>query len=466
MGNLLSNFIEKQTGSPAAWNDRSADRDEMVLLSNDTEKIQKVLVQRIGQLSGLVEYLGQLDVKGFRKGGEEDAAKPRRFLKFFSLGINGPAGTTRPESSNVFTDIRRIFQAKYLSDKWNRRSARPLTRFPEFVVAYYFKDDSKIASALHSCESLWKDVKALDTAEGRLFKRFLKEKFTLDELTFFLELRNGLLGLPVVRPQEPPVVKVAFATCRDLLSQVMGAFSPVAGIVGEEAARFIDKNKMIDYAQFLELALKFYSGERGKRRSAVKLMVRSQKGPTDAPIVLESFVAMIQSLGFTGSIEEILEFHRHAFEVSGGDITIGSVWSTMDDLNVHFASIDIPMETDTSFERSEGSRQMVLAHWAKFGQWFEGLRRPSSTLDSWVRSRLVLQVRKVEQAFQLNLPAATLFAEYRSLLDLFQFFLGIIARGSPTAMKADQSHQTLDLLERLNDHLLTFILQASPPAKR
>jgi hypothetical protein len=279
-------------------------------------------------------------------------------------------------------------------------------------------------------------------------------------MTFFLELRHGLVGIPVVQRQEAPVIKVPFASCKDLIARVLGAFSPVAGIVGDSATKLLDAEKNIDYAAFLDLVLKFYAGERVKRKTAVRLMVKSQKGGTgEMPIVLEVFVAMMQSLGFQGSIEQILEFYRYARHTSRGEITLPGVLQSMDDLNVHFYSLDIPLETDFSFDRSEGARQMVMAHWAKFGQWFDGLRKAATTLDTWVRSQLILQVRKVEQAFQLNLPAATLFAEYRSLLDLFQFFLGLLARGSPTPMKIEQSQEILAFLENLNENLLTFIIQ-------
>jgi hypothetical protein len=141
------------------------------------------------------------------------------------------------------------------------------------------------------------------------------------------------------------------------------------------------------------------------------------------------------------------------------------MFQTMDDLNIHFSSLDVPLENDLSFDRSEAARQMIVSHWAKFGQWFEGLRRSETISDSWVKGMLVLQVRKVEQSFQLNLPASTLFAEYKSLLDLFQFFLGLLARGSPVPMPLEGSNSILESLEVLNEMLLNFVVHSGSQQK-
>ena len=64
-----------------------------------------------------------------------------------------------------------------------------------------------------------------------------------------------------------------------------------------------------------------------------------------------------------------------------------------------------------------------------------------------------------EVSEMLNLPASTLYSEFRSLLDLFQFFLGLLSRGSPIPMKLEESQKQIELIEQLNDHLLKFVLQ-------
>jgi hypothetical protein len=122
-----------------------------------------------------------------------------RFLQFFERGIGGEAPAFQPDTS-IYADIRKIWQLKYLSDKWNKRTGRPLTRFPEFLVLYFFKDENKISSALHFCDRLWKGLRKTKATEVKLLRKFLKEHCTLDELSFFPELRFGLLGVPPIRP--------------------------------------------------------------------------------------------------------------------------------------------------------------------------------------------------------------------------------------------------------------------------
>ena len=191
-------------------------------------------------------------------------------------------------------------------------------------------------------------------------------------------------------------------------------------------------------------------------------MLQSKKYSTDGetPIVLEIFISIIQSLGFQGSFEQIMEFYRESRVISGkgGDITLDGFMKAMDEMNIHFYSIDVPFDNDMSFEKSESSRQMVRTHWSKFSQWFEGLRRSTTTLDTWVRSQLIIQVRHVDQAFQMNYSSSTLYGELRNLLDLLQFALSLIARGSSVPMKLELSEKQLILLEDLNEMLLKFIV--------
>jgi hypothetical protein len=461
IGSSLRDFIEKMTNKPVLWNDDNDDHNEMILLSKDSEKVERVISQKVDQVVMVADCLNQLSAREGGQREEFEATGACRFLQFFERGIAGAVPSLQ-SNANIYAEVRRIWQAKYLSDKWNKRAGRPLTRFPEFVVIYFFKDDNKISSALHFCEKLWKNLKKVKAPEVKLFRKFLKERYTLDELAFFLELRFGLLGVPAILTTEPAEIKVPHQQCKELMTRTLGAFSPIASIVGDEAEKLLDQNKMINYAVFLDLFMKFYSAEREKRKTAVKLMYNSQKmaGGSETPIVLEVFVTMLQSLGFRGSVEQVMEFYQVARLLSGGDVSLQGMYRAMDQLAIHFYSIDIPMESDISFERSEESRNMVLAHWAKFGQWFDGLRKAPGALDTWVRAQLALQVRRVEQSFQLNLPAATLYAEYRLLIDSFQFFLNLLARGAPISMPVEDSEQQIELMEALNELLLAFILRA------
>jgi hypothetical protein len=463
MGANLSHFIERMTGKTSAWEDEIADRDEQALLGNDGEAIAWTIARKVDQVNNIVEAATQMSGAVGQRKQDASITDTGRFLRYFSCGIAGEAPAEIRGRINVYTEIRRIWQAKYLSDKWNSRSSRPLLRFPEFVVCYYFKDDANISTSLHHCKKLWKSIKGMKAPEVQLFRRFLKEKYTLDELSFFLEMRHGLVGLPCIRTDEPGLLSVPLNSCRELMARVLGAFSPVASLVGDEAQKLADQNGNINYAVFLGLFIKFYAGEREKRKTAVKLIYNSRKlaSGSDDPMVLEVFVTMVQSLGYRGPLESMLELFRHSRLLSGGEITLTGIWQAMDELGVHFSSIDIPLETDYSFERSEDSRNMLLAHWAKFGQWFEGLRRPNPFFEDWVRSKLALHVRRVEQSFQLSLPGATLYAEYRRLLDEFQFFLNLMARGAQMSMTLEESQQQLEVMEGLNSVLLTFVLKAA-----
>ncbi|OHS94370.1 hypothetical protein TRFO_39454 [Tritrichomonas foetus] len=461
VGNILGQFIERSTGKPVMISDQNIDEDEMQLLQKDIGRTERIIESKVDKVIAIADILNQIDGSQAKREISIGNSKPR-FLSFFSYGISGRVPSSENfESTNIFSEVRKIFQAKYLHDKWNHRANKPLMRLPEFVVFFFYKDDKKIGSALHACKKLWTDIQDHPNAEIKIFKDFLLEKLSLDELTFFLEMRFGLLGLPVIHNLEPEIIKVSFEICSDLMNRVLGAFSPVASLVGDEAKALVEDGS-IDYAVFLQLFIKFYSEEREKRRSAVKLMLQSRKYSDDAdtPIVLEIFVSILQSLGYNGSFEDMMEFYREARIISGGDITMDGLLFTMDEMNIHFYSIDIPLDNDQSFERSEASRKMVMTHWAKFSQWFEGLRRTAVTLDTWARSQLIHYVRQVDQAFQMNYPASTLYGELRNLLDMFQFILSLIARGSPIPMKTEKSSEQLELLEDVNELLLKFIIHA------
>lgn len=462
ISSVLSQFIENSTGNSMMSSDRKSDEDEMQLLQGDLVKTERIIEEKVDKVIMVADLLNQIDGKnsGFVSNLRSNES---RFFSFFSRGISTPFPPHLVEEPNIYCTIRKIMQAKYYQDKWNQRSNRSLMRLPEFVVCFFYKDDKRIGTSLHLCKKLWEQIQNTESVEIRLFHDFLIEKLTLDELTFFLEMRNGLIGLPLVQTSDQPNILVQYKKCTELMDRVLGAFSPVASLIADDAQKYVKDGK-IDYAVFLDLFLKFYSGEREKRKEAVKLMVQSKKFSSDGemPIVLEIFISIVQSLGFQGSFEQIMEFYRESRIISGkgGDISLDGFLKAMDEMNIHFYSIDVPFDNDMSFETTEASRQMIRSHWSKFSQWFEGLRRSTTTLDTWVRSQLIIQVRHVDQTFQTNLSPSTLFGEMRNLLDLLQFVLNLIARGSSIPMKFDSSEKQLILLEDLNELLLKFIISA------
>ena len=474
IGNMLSDFIERCTGKPIPFNDQNMDEDELQLIQRDVFITEQIISQKINQLISFADCLNQIEGKQGRS--TNSLLKKNRFLQYFSCGIAAPPPEEETNKKfNIFSEIRRIFQAKYLHDKWDQRANRTLMRFPEFIVCYYYKDDKKIGTALHKCKALWEAIEQYYDRDEKgnskndpskypeidLFKQFVQEKLTLDELTFFLEIRNGLIGLPFIKDNESAYIFLPITKCEEVMNQILGAFSPVASLVGDEVKSLSDDGK-IDYALFMKTFLKFYSTEREKRRHAVRLMIQSYKSSSDSetPIFLEIFVSILQGLNFQGSFEQMLDFYRQARLISNGDITLEGLLQAMDEMNIHFYSIDSPLEEDSSFDSTEISRKVVISHWAKFNQWFEGLRRSTTTLDTWVRSLLVLHVRRVDQAFQLNQSTSSLYTELRNLLDLFQFILYIMARGSPVSMKIEHSIKQLELLEEINEILLKFIIQS------
>lgn len=458
VGSTISQFIEKSTGRPVVWNEKNVDENEYQLISSDLIKIASIIETKVDQVVSITDCLNSIDGKEANKIILTSQAGSYRFDQYFLAGINAKSGERA--WGNVYSEIRKIFQAKYLSDKWNIRASKPLQRFPEFVLTYFFQEDNKIGSALHSCRRLRKLLKGVKNTEVRMFKRFLKEKYSLDELTFFLEIRHGLIGLPVIRQTENPIIKIPYSRCKDLMDRILGGFSPVASLVDDEASKQTHEGE-IDYGVFMDIFIKFYADERQKRRSAVKLMIQSRKfSDADTPIYLELFFSIIQALGFNGPIEQVLEFYREASLLSGAQVTLEGILAAMDNMNIHFYSIDMPMEIDNTIEQNEETRQMIMSHWAKFGQWFDGLRMTTPTLDSWARAQLVAQLRKVDQAFQMNLPVAVQYANIRNLFDIFQFVLNLLARGSPTSMKAEQCVKQLTYLEQLNDCLLSFIVSS------
>jgi Ca2+-binding EF-hand superfamily protein len=342
-----------------------------------------------------------------------------------------------------------------VSDQWHRRQNRPEMRFPEFIVAWHCKDGENLFGALQRCSRLWRAAKGSKLPEIRLFRKFAMEKFTSDELKFFLELRIGLVGNTF---SEDEVLMIPYKQCRIVLEKILGSFSPIIQVISGEADRSV-KNGMIDYAEFSMVMVKFYQAERRKRRNAVRLMFQSRRFSAGQDrIDFENFVAMIQTLGFQGPIENIFDLFRESSLLSGGEVSLDALLFSMDNLAFHFYSIEIPTQWAKPAEVTTISRSVLENHWRTFMSWFEGFNDVKDKLDTWLLSKITSQVRLVDKLFQAMAPPYTLYDAYRELLDWFQFMLNVMAKGQQEPMPDQKAERQLQIIESLIDLLITFVV--------
>jgi len=463
IGSSISPLIEQSTGKESLWNDHEDDNNEISFLSVDFPKAVSIIENKVDSIVKLIKMIPtDEDDNHLNNQLVINAKASPRFVEFFSRGIIGKPNMGNKSGRSVFYEVRRILQSKYLCDKWNKRSGRPLIRFPEFVLSFYILEEERVSAALHECQRLWKLVSENNSTETKLFTSFLTETYSNDELSFFLEMRNSLIGLPTVSENDPSVIKVDFAKCKELIEHVVGSLSSTSENIMRQTEKIVENNE-VNYADFLHVFMKFYSSERSKRRDAIKLMVYSKQfsDGVETPILIETFVSMMQTLGFTGSVEDILDFYHTCTIFSQGNVSADGVLQAMDHQSMHFYSIDTSFSREMFFDQSEPARQMIVEHWMHFGQWFGGLRRVTTGLDSWAKKRLSLSVRRVEQAFQQSKSGSTLYSELRNLYDTFQYVLWIIFQGLPTPTTIEHAEKHLRYLENVNEFLLNSITKVA-----
>jgi hypothetical protein len=133
---------------------------------------------------------------------------------------------------------------------------KTLCRFPEFVLGFFARDGENLFTALSRSTRLWRAIEGSKAPELKLFRHFLLEKLTVDELSFFVEARNSLIGMRSTE-DDPPFVTAPYAQCQEFLTAVLGSFSPVLATVSQEAEKQAS-NGFIDYAVFLSVLVTFY----------------------------------------------------------------------------------------------------------------------------------------------------------------------------------------------------------------
>lgn len=458
----ILDVIQKSNTQPmlAMMNDNNNDA-EKVFLTYDTTLMLKAIDSKVDEVNKYAECLETLELKQTEGDATESGKNIPRFLRYIGEHAqdDSDAAMDKKVGSVIFQIVRRIFQSKYLCDQWHQRMGQPLTRLPEFLISYHCKDGETMFTSLLKCSRIWRNIQSTTIPELKLFRKFLLEKYTVDELSFFLEMRTTLLGILPIGKDDPETITVPLVKCRAVMETILGTFSPVLHSVSQEVNKRV-RNGAIDYAEFISVMLKFYRNERRKRRNAVRLMFQSRRFTQgQSKIDFENFVAMIQTLGFQGSVDEIFMLFREACLLAGGDITLESLLDAMDNLSFHFYSIELPVRLSKTFEVTAMTRQQITTHWTTFVAWFEGFLAPRDNFDTWLRSRLVRQVATVEKLFRSNAPIPSLFMEYRGLLDYFQFMLNVLAKGQSDVMPAEKSERELDFLENMIDLLVTFIFR-------
>ncbi|OHT10967.1 hypothetical protein TRFO_19545 [Tritrichomonas foetus] len=439
------------------------DETDKIMLSGNASLMIKAIQMKANEVLQLTECFENLEssnnaTQRIAKGTVSEKSVPR-FLQYIRAH-NQPGNTEKEQkfTTGTLLTLRQILNAKYLSDRWNHRMNHPMHRFPEFVISFFCKDGENMFTALSRAARLWRAIQKNKTPEVKMFRGFLKETLTIDELSFFLEARHSLLGMRNPQEDDPQIITVQYKKCQEFMTSILGAFSPILTTVSQESEKYC-VNGYIDYSQFLIILTSFYQSERRRRRNAVRLMFQSKNLGNGEVIDFETFVGMIQSLGFQGAMNDIFSLYREAALLGGGDLTLDSLLHAMDSLSFHFYTIEIPISITKKLDLTQLSRQQLLQHWIRFGSWFSAFRQPMPEFDSWLKSQLVAQVRKVDQVFKANEAIPVLYTEYRQLLDFFQFALDILARSQKVPMPPQKSERHLSLLENIIDLLVTFIMR-------
>jgi hypothetical protein len=435
----------------------STDETDRIMLSANPQLMIRAIQMKANEVLQYTDCLENLDLTAGGSRSVEAGAPEPRFLQFIKGHNQRPIkkGDGRL-SPAVLLQVRQIFDAKYLSDRLNSRMGRPFCRFPEFVLDFFARDGETLFAALITSTRLWRSLSGVKAPELKLFKHFLVEKLTLDELSFFVEARNSLIGRRSSE-DDPLVISIPYAKCQEFATAVLGAFSPVLATVSQEAQKQA-QNGFIDYAVFLNVLMTYYQNERKRRRNAVRLMFQSKNfGKADA-FDFELFVSTIRSLGFQGSDSDIFALFREANLFGAGTATIDSLLMAMDSLGFHFYSIEMPLSQASGREVTKMQKNQITLHWRRFASWFSAFHKPIPDFDPWLRSTLINLVRRVDTAFSGTASASVLFSEYRQLLDFFQFALDVLARTAKDPMPQLKSERQLLLLENIIDLLLTFVV--------
>jgi hypothetical protein len=153
---------------------------------------------------------------------------------------------------------------------------------------------------------------------------------------------------------------------------------------------------------FLSMLVTNCQTERKRRRKGVQLMFQSKNFEAGQPIDFESFLAIVPTLGFQGSNQEVFALFREANLLGAGVMSLESFIRAMDSLPFHFYSIDVPMTNTKKNDATRPSRQQIVQHWQRFCSWFVPFRQVIPEFGPWLRSSIIARVRRGERLFKEN----------------------------------------------------------------
>ncbi|KAH0792374.1 hypothetical protein GPJ56_003720 [Histomonas meleagridis] len=349
---LLTDFLQNNNSKEFLIKSKDETEIDQLLISCDSKKMLHALDVKVDEIIKLIESLDSTTKNKQEPTQKQVNLQPR------IIQLIGPITNNNKDKkeinqnaiTNFHKTIRQLYTYKYLSDQWHHRMGKTLIRFPEFLVSYYYQENKGMFRCIQKCKRIIHIIETDEKPETKLFKKFLYEKFTVDELSFFLEMRTFLINDYENETQQ--VINLPIGTCQEFIAKILGSKTPITKTLYEELKNF-EVNEKIDFSQFSLILLKYYRNERIKRRNAIRLLFQSKKLIKDknSNVDFECFVSIIQSLGFNGSLDEIFELHRNAIDFSKGNgITIESMLAAMDNLSFHFYTIELPFQLTKQIE--------------------------------------------------------------------------------------------------------------------
>lgn len=451
----ISFFISSNSRISVALPDDDVER---AMMSENPALMIRTIEQRAEDVVQLVGNLDALEVTTGPKESRPSETKPM-ILQYLSSHLST---SVRGQRYNPLGHVRELFQAKYVSDMVERRGGRETIRFPEFIILFFLREEDGLFNALQHAARLWQSVEDAKNTELKLFKKFALEGCTDDELSFFLQARFALLGLPPVTEEDPEEIVVSRSVCRQLVENLFGKFGPSYEPIVEKLGR-IAKGDLIEYAAFLKVLLDYYQRERLKRRNAVRLMYQSKRyGQPGNAIDFEKFFAMVRSLGYKGELNRVFVLYREAQLIGHGEITLESMLEAMDQLAFHFVTIDQTVTSALFRQEATFRKRIIFNHWMRFAPWFEAFKAASLRVPDWINREIAKVVAETEVVLHEHHRPDELFEKYRKLLDYTQFILSALESGASWERKEENVERQLLILENLVDALIVAAIPVNP----
>jgi hypothetical protein len=248
----------------------------------------------------------------------------------------------RPIEYNFFLKLRVIFDAAFTVFQV-ATSYKEYPLFPEFVVG--FLEKYQLNPATNLVEYRKKPIESeekitflvnlfnknfCNTWECDIFKSFLFEQYTLDEIYFFLDCRNELnsgIVTPHVLGAPDPISYVKLSKALKVVAKKLG---PYENYIVERVKNILKSKKSIKYGEpfidknfVLKLLLEVYALERGKSERVFESSFRSKM--KKSYITFGDFHHfMCKNFTFLSS-PETAELYRELYAMSSGHITYKAI---------------------------------------------------------------------------------------------------------------------------------------------